>query len=139
MIQDLSILIKDDGLTHIISIDTDIEGNMTYNFACAIEKVIDLTKVNPDMVIGPLVEAYDLSERFKQQDDTEEPTCVTWHSADNIPCVKRAIYVMFEDDDKKPFIINDIYSDSGWLEYAENNKVKEWCYLNDMLKEGYKL
>lgn len=139
MIQELSIKIKDGGLTHTISIDTDIEGNMTYDLACAIEKVIELTKVNPDMVIGPLVEAYDMLERFKEKDDMEEPCYVTWHSADNIPCVNRAIYIVFEDDDAKPFIINDIYSDSDWLAYAKDKKVKEWCYLNEVLKESYKI
>ena len=139
MIQELSITIKDGGLTHTISIDTGIEGNLPYDLACAIEKVVDLTKVNPDMIIEELVATYRLPERFKQQDDTDEPTYVTWHSADNIPCVKQAIYIVFDDNGKKPFIINDIYQDSDWLAYAKEFKVKEWCYLNEVLKEGYKI
>lgn len=139
MIEELNIRIKDGSLTHTISIDTDIDDNMTYDLACAIEKVVDITQLNADMVIEQLVDTYGLPERLEQKDDTEKPTCVTWYRVDNIPCIKRAIYIVFEDDDKKPFIINDIYSDSDWLEYAHDHKVKEWCYLNELLKEGYKI
>lgn len=138
MIQELSITIKDGGLTHTVSIDTDIEGNLPYDLACAIEKVVDITQVNTDMVIEQLVDTYGLPERLKQQDDTEKPYYVTWHQSDVVPNVKEPIYVVFEDD-KEPFIINDIYKDSEWLEYTKEAKVKEWCYLNDLLKEGYKI
>lgn len=139
MIQELSIKIKDGGLTHTISIDTDIDGNLPYDLVCAIEKVFNLTRVNTNTVIEQLLDTYGLPERFKQKNDTEKPSYVIRHSADNIPCVNRAIYVVFEDDDKKSFIINDISSDSDWLKYAKDNKVKEWCYLNEVLKEGYKI
>lgn len=139
MIEELNIRIKDGSLTHTISIDTDIDDNMTYDIACAIEKVVDLTQVNADMVIEQLVDTYGLPERLEQKDDTDNPYYVTWHQSDIVPNVKEPIYVVFEDDGEKPFIINDIYKDSEWLEYTKEAKVKEWCYLNDLLKEGYKL
>lgn len=139
MIQELSITIKDGGLTHTISIDTDIEGNMTYDLACAIEKVVDLTKVNPDMVIEQLVDTYGLPERLKQQDDTENPYYVTWHKPDVVPDIKEPIYVVFVDDGERPFVINDIIDHNEWEHFVRDKKPQQWCYLNEVLKEGYKL
>lgn len=139
MIQGLNIWIKDGGLTHTISIDTDIEGNLPHDIACAIEKVVDLTQVNADMVIEQLVDTYGFPERLKQQDDTENPYYVTWHIPDIVPNAKEPIYVVFEDDGEKPFIINDIIDHNEWEHFVRDKKPQQWCYLNEVLKEGYKL
>lgn len=139
MIQYISINIKNGDLTHTISIDTDIDGNLPYDLAEAFSEVIRLTNANPDMVVEQLINEYGLPERLKQQDDTDEPTYVTWHSADNIPCVKRAVYVVFEDDGEKPFVINDIIDHNEWEHFVRDRKPQQWCYLNEMLKEGYRL
>lgn len=137
MIEELSIRIKDGGLTHTISIDTDIDGNLPHDIACAIEEVVHLTSVNPEIIIEQLVEVYGMPESLKKS-TYENIEYVTWHKPDVVPNVKEPIYVVFEDD-KEPFIINDIYKDGEWLEYTKEAKVKEWCYLNDLLKEGYKI
>lgn len=138
MIEELSIRIKDGGLTHTISIDTDIDGNLPYDLACAIEKVVDLTKVNPDMVIEQLVDEYGMPESLKESTH-ENIDYVTWHKPDVVPNVKEPIYVVFEDDGEKPFVINDIIDHNEWEHFVRDKKPKGWCYLNDVLKEGYKL
>lgn len=139
MIDEISIKIKDGSLTHTINVDTDIDDNLFYDIACAIEKVVDLTKVNPDMVIEQLVDEYGLPERLRQQDDMENPYYVTWHQSDVVPNVKEPIYVVFEDDGEKPFVINDIIDDIQWGHFVRDKNPKQWCYLNEVLKEGYKL
>lgn len=139
MIQELSITIKDGSLTHTINVDTDIDDNLSYDIACAIEKVVDLTKVNPDMVIEQLVDEYGLPERLRQQDDMENPYYVTWHQSCVVPNVKEPIYVVFEDDGEKPFVINDIIDHNEWEHFVRDKKPQQWCYLNEVLKEGYKI
>ena len=62
MIQEISIKIKNSGLTHTISIDTDIDGNLPYDLADAFIEVIRLTNANPNMVIEQLVDEYGLPE-----------------------------------------------------------------------------
>lgn len=138
MIQELSITIKDSGLTHTISIDTDIEGNMTYDLACAIEKVVDLTKVNPDMVIEQLVDTYGLAESLKESTH-ENIDDVTWHKPDVVPNAKEPVYVVIDDDGEKPFVINDIIDHNEWEHFVRDKKPQQWCYLNEVLREGYKL
>ena len=60
MIQYIFINIKNGGLTHTISIDTDIDGNLPYDLAEAFVEVIRLTDVNPDMVVEQLLNEYGL-------------------------------------------------------------------------------
>ena len=63
MIQEISINIKNGRLTHTISINTDIDGNLTYNLAEAFSEVIRLTNVNPYMVIEQLEYKYDFARK----------------------------------------------------------------------------
>lgn len=138
MIKELSITIKDGSLTHTINVDTDIDDNLTYDLACAIEKVVDLTKVNPDMVIEQLVDEYGMPESLKESTH-ENIDYVTWHKPDVVPNVKEPIYVVFEDDGEKPFVINDIIDHNEWEHFVRDKKPQQWCYLNEVLKEGYKI
>ena len=62
MIQYISINIKNGDLTHTISIDTDIDGNLPYDLAEAFAEVIRLTNANPDMVVENLLNEYGLPE-----------------------------------------------------------------------------
>lgn len=138
MIQELSITIKDGSLTHTISIDTDIDDNMTYDLACAIKKVVDLTKVNPDMVVEQLINEYGLPESVKER-SLKYDDYVTWHRTDIAPQVDKAVYVKFEDNSKTPLVIGNIISEKDWDNFVDTHGAKEWCYLNEVLKEGYKL
>lgn len=63
MIQELSIKIKDGGLTHIMQIDMDIDSNLPYDLAEAFAEVIRLTNANPDMVVEQLINEYGFPER----------------------------------------------------------------------------
>lgn len=136
MIQELSIKIKDGGLTHTISIDTDMDGNLPYDIACAINEVVHLTSANPEMIIEQLVGEYGMPDSLKES--TPE-SYVTWHKHDVIPNVKEPIYVVFEDEEEKPFVINDIIDDNEWKHFVRDKKPKQWCYINEVLKEGYKI
>ena len=62
MIEEISIILKDGGLTHTISINTDIDDNLPYDLADAFSEVIRLTNANPNMVIEQLVDEYGLPE-----------------------------------------------------------------------------
>ena len=62
MIEEISIILKDGGLTHTISINTDIDDNLPYDLADAFSEVIRLTNVNPNMDIEQLVDEYGLPE-----------------------------------------------------------------------------
>lgn len=138
MIQELSFWIKDGCLTHTINVDTDIDGNLPHDIACAIEKVVDLTKVNPDMVIEQLVDEYGMPESLKESTH-ENIDYVTWHKPDVVPNVKEPIFIVFEDDGERPFVINDIIDHNEWEHFIRDKKPYHWCYLNEVLKEGYKL
>lgn len=138
MIQELSITIKDGGLTHTISIDTDMDGNLPHNISCAIEEVVHLTSANPEMVIEQLVYEYGMPESLKESTH-ENIDYVTWHKPDVVPNTKEPIYVVFEDDGEKPFVINDIIDHNEWEHFVRDKKPQQWCYLNELLKEGYKI
>lgn len=135
---EISINIKNRGLTHIIQIDTDIESNLSYNLSEAFAEVIRLTYANHNIVIDELVAKYGLSESLKQSTH-ENIDYVTWHNSDIVPNAKEPIYVVFEDDGEKPFVINDIIDDIQWGHFVREKKPKQWCYLNEVLKEGVKL
>lgn len=138
MIQELSFLIKDGSLTHSIGIDIDIEENLPYDIASAIEEVVHLTSANPKMIIEQLVDEYGMPESLKESTH-DNIDYVTWHNSDIAPNAKDPIYVVFEDDGEKPFVINDIIDDIQWGHFVRDKKPKQWCYLNEVLKEGYKL
>lgn len=63
MIEYISINIKNGGLTHTISIDTDIDSNLPYDLAEAFAEVIRLTNANPNMVVEQLINEYGSPER----------------------------------------------------------------------------
>lgn len=58
MIDEISINIKRGGLTHTISIDTDIDSNLPYDLAEAFAEVIRIASANPDMVVEQLINEY---------------------------------------------------------------------------------
>lgn len=62
MIDYIFINIKNSGLTHTISIDTDIDGNLPYDLAEAFIEVIRMTNANPDMVVEQLINEYGLQK-----------------------------------------------------------------------------
>lgn len=138
MIQEISIKIKNGGLTHTISIDTDIDGNLPYDLAEAFSEVIRLTSANPNMVVEQLINEYGLPESLKESTH-DNIDYVTWHNSDIVPNAKEPIYVVFDDDGEKPFVINDIIDDIQWGHFVRDKKPKQWCYLNKVLKERIKL
>lgn len=138
MIQEISIKIKSGGLTHTIQLDTDISENLPYDLAEAFAEVIRLTNANPDMVVEQLINEYGLPENVKER-SLKYDDCVTWHRADIAPQVDKAVYVKFEDNSKAPWAIGNIISEEDWVSFVGTHGAKEWCYLNEVLKEGYKI
>ncbi len=138
MIEYISFNIKKGGLTHTISIDTDIDGHLPYDLAEAFSEVIRLTYTNPNIVIEELVAKYGLPESLKQS-IRENIDYVTWHKPDFVPNIKEPIFVVFEDDSEKPFVINDIIDDNEWEHFVNDKKPKQWCYLKEVLKECVKI
>ena len=138
MIEYISINIKNRALTHTISIDTDIDGNLPYDLAEAFIEVIRMTNANPDMVVEQLINEYGLPESVKER-SLKYDDCVTWHRADIAPQVDKAVYVKFEDNSKAPWVIGNIISEENWVSFVDTHGAKEWCYLNEVLKEGYKI
>ena len=138
MIDEISIKIKSGGLTHTIQLDTDIDSNLPYDLADAFIEVIRMTNANPDRVVEQLINEYGLSESLKESTH-ENIDYVTCHKPDFVPNIKEPIFVVFEDDSEKPFVINDIIDDNEWKHFVRDKKPKQWCYLNEVLKEGYKL
>lgn len=138
MIDEIRINIKNGGLTHTISIDTDIDSNLPYDLAEAFAEVIRLTNANPDMVVEQLINEYGLPESLKESTH-DNIDYVTWHNSDIVPNAKEPIYVVFDDDSEKPFVINDIIDDNEWEHFVNDKKPKQWCYLKEVLKEGVKI
>lgn len=138
MIENFSITIKKGGLSYIICIETDIESNLPYDIASAIQEVLHLTSANPKMIVEQLVDEYGMPESLKESAQ-KNIDYVTWHKPDVVPDIKEPIYVVFEDDSEKPFVINDIIDDNEWEHFVNDKKPKQWCYLNEVLKEGYKI
>ena len=138
MIQEISINIKNRGLTHTIQLDTDISENLPYDLAEAFAEVIRLTNANPDMVVEQLINEYGLPESVKER-SLKYDDYVTWHRTDIAPQVDKAVYVKFEDNSKTPWVIGNIISEKDWDNFVDTHGAKEWCYLNEVLKEGYKI
>lgn len=138
MITEISFTIKHNGLRHTIGIDADTGGNLPYNLAEAFAEIVRITSVNSEMIVEQLVDEYGMPESLKES--THENTYyVTWHNSDIVPNAKEPVYVVFEDDSEKPFVINDIIDDNEWKHFVRDKKPKQWCYLNEVLKEGYKI
>ena len=138
MIQELSITIKDGGLTHTISVDTDIASNLTYDLSEAIIEVIRMASAHPDIIIEHLIDEYGLPDSAKElanQEDSE----VIWYEPYVVPNIREKVLIVYDDVDRAPIIVNSIIDSAHWNIFISNNKVKQWCYLKDALKEGYKL
>ena len=74
MIQEISIKIKSGGLTHTISIDTDINGNLPYDLADAFIEVIRMTNANPDRVVEQIISEYGLPKNVNNNSSCDAET-----------------------------------------------------------------
>lgn len=138
MIQELSITIKNGGLTHTISIDMDIAGNLPYDLSEAIIEVIRMASAHPGIIIEHLIDEYGIPDSVKEfaiQEDSE----VIWYEPNVVPNVKEKVLIVYDDVDSAPIIVNSIIDNDYWNRFINDHKVKQWCYLKDALKEGYKL
>lgn len=135
---EIRIIIGNGRLTHTIYLDTIAEGNLPYDLAEVFSEVIRITNANPDMVVEQLINEYGLPESLKESTH-DNIDYVTWHNSDIVPNAKEPIYVVFEDDSEKPFVINDIIDDNEWEHFVNDKKPKQWCYLKEVLKEGVKI
>ena len=138
MIQELSITIRDGGLTHTISIDTDIASNLTYDLSEAIIEVIRMASAHPGIIIEHLIDEYGFPDSVKElanQEDSE----VIWYEPNVVPNIREKVLIVYDDVDSAPIIVNSIIDSDYWNRFISNHKVKQWCYLKDALKEGYKL
>ena len=136
MKQDISIIISDGDLTRTISFESN--DNLPYNMADVIKEVVHITSANPEIIIEELVDEYGLPDIVKDRSSKNEEY-VTWHRADIAPKVDKAVYVKFEDNSKAPWVINNIISEEDWVSFVGTHGAKEWCYLTEILKEGYKI
>lgn len=146
MLQELSITIKNGELTHTISIDTstDYTGNMAYNIADAIQEVVHLTNINPDILIEQLANVYGLSQNVMEE-HMEEHGCFNMHPVSEEPESGRWVYVVSEDKETEGLIVVGLdgkyngYNGPTWNEIIDAKKAKQWCYLNDILKSGFEV
>ena len=74
MIQEISINIKNRGLTHTIQLDTDIADNLPYDLAEAFAEVIRLTNANPDRVVEQIISEYGLPKNVNNNSSCEAET-----------------------------------------------------------------
>ena len=134
MIQYIFINIKNGGLTHTISIDTDIDGNLPYDLAEAFAEVIRLTNTNPNMVVEELVAKYGLPESMQIVGDSEnENNKRIWHDTSDNPDAGKSILVMFKSGDLTSWNVRDV-ADMNFNFKAFN--VERWAYINDLLPKG---
>lgn len=134
MIQDISIKIKNGDLTHTISIDTDIDGNLPYDLAEAFAEVIRLTYANTNMVIEELVAKYRLPESVQIVGDSEnENNKRIWHDASEEPIYDGALLGVNSDGVS---IYKWCNQEGSWESFAKYCVLKRWAYINDLLPKG---
>ena len=134
MIQEISINIKNGGLTHAISIDTDIDDNLPYDLAEAFAEVIRLTNANPNMVIEELVAKYGLPESMQIVNDSEnENNKRIWHDASEEPIYDGALLGVNSDGVS---IYKWCNQEGSWEFFAKYCVLKRWAYINDLLPKG---
>ena len=134
MIQDISIKIKNGSLTHIINIDTDMDGNLPYDLAEAFSEVIRMTNANPDMVIEELVAKYGFPESMQTGDDYEnENNKRIWHDASEEPIYDGALLGVNSDGVS---IYKWCNQEGSWESFAKYCVLKRWAYINDLLPKG---
>ena len=134
MIEYIFINIKNCDLTHTISIDTDIDGNLPYDLAEAFSEVIRLTSINPDMVVEQLVAKYGSPESMQTGGDYENENnkCI-WHDTSDNPDAGKSILVMFKSGDLTSWDVRDV-ADMNFNFKAFN--VERWAYINDLFPKG---
>lgn len=134
MIQEISINIKNRGLTHIMQIDTDIESNLPYILAEAFSEAIRLTSANPDMVVEQLVAKYGLPESMQTGGDYEnENNKRIWHDASEEPIYDGALLGVNSDGVS---IYKWCNQEGSWESFAKYCVLKRWAYINDLLPKG---
>lgn len=136
MIQEISINIKKDGLTHIMQIDTDIEINLPYILAEAFAEVIRLTSANPNIVIEQLVFKYGLPESMQIVGDSEnENNKMIWHDTSEEPKLNQW-YIAQTGDNSFDTFRKSIDNNEDWIKWSNGFKIKRWAYINDLLPKG---
>lgn len=134
MIDYIFINIKNGDLTHTISIDTDIDGNLPYNLAEAFAEVIRLTYANTNMVIEELVAKYRLPESVQIVGDSEnENNKRIWHDASEEPIYDGALLGVNSDGVS---IYKWRNQEGSWESFAKYCVLKRWAYINDLLPKG---
>ena len=134
MIQEISINIKNRGLTHIMQIDTDIESNLHYILAEAFSEAIRLTYANPNMVIEELVAKYGLPESMQIVNDSEnENNKMIWHDTDYEPRYDELLLGMGSDGVS---IYKWCNQECRWECFVRYSGLKKWAYINDLLPKG---
>ena len=134
MIQEISINIKNRGLTHIMQIDTDIDSNLPYILAEAFSEAIRLTYANPNMVIEELVAKYGLPESMQFVGDSEdENNKMIWHDASEEPIYDGALLGVNSDGVS---IYKWCNQEGSWESFAKYCVLKRWAYINDLLPKG---
>ena len=129
MIQDISIKIKSGGLTHTISIDTDIDGNLPYDLADAFIEVIRMTNANPDMVVEQLINEYGLPESVNNNSSYEaDKVKIVWHDVAEEPEADKWILIRKNDYYKY------VEPTMSWDDIKSNYDFSEWAYANDLAK-----
>ncbi len=131
MIQDISINIKKDGLTHIMQIDTDIEINLPYILAEAFAEVIRLTSANPNIVIEQLVFKCGLPESMQFVGDSEnENNKMIWHDTSYEPRYDELLLGVGSDGVNLYKWKNQ---EDSWESFVNCFVLKRWAYINDLL------
>ena len=134
MIEYIFINIKNGGLTHTISIDTDIDDNLPYDLADAFSEVIRLTNANPDMVVEQLINEYGLPESMQTGGDYEnENNKRIWHDASEEPIYDGALLGVNSDGVS---IYKWCNQEGSWESFAKYCVLKRWAYINDLLPKG---
>ena len=129
MIDEISINIKRGGLTHTISIDTDIDGNLPYDLADAFIEVIRMTNANPDMVVEQLINEYGLPENVKNDSVCEaDEVKIVWHDVAEEPEADKWILIRKNDYYKY------VEPTMSWDDIKSSYDFSEWAYANDLAK-----
>lgn len=131
MIQEISINIKNRGLTHIIQFDTDTESSFPYNLAEAFTEVVRLTYANPNIVIDELVAKYGLPESMQIVGDSEnENNKMIWHDTSYEPRCHELLLGVGSDGVNLYKWINQ---EDSWESFVNCFGLKKWSYISDLL------
>lgn len=136
MIEYISINIKNGGLTHTISIDTDIDGNLPYDLAEAFAEVIRLTNANPDIVVELLVNEYGSPEKEKNDKACmDDEVDSIWHDVTEEPRLNQYFLAQIGDYAFDTFIMA-MDKNQTWRDWSNGINIKKWVYISDLLPKG---